>query len=602
MMCSSGLFFAIFILAFLLPTSTEEGPTCGTDLPKGCNVTSNGTALACEGASFHAIFPTIRDLGEDLIKIDIKSCEPAVAAKLNRTCFRNNTNLLYLSIKKCAIEEIAPGAFEELGKLTDLRLLETKVRSISKETFKGLTKLSRIDLYRNHITTITKGTFEYLGNLLELDLSHNRLAYIEDGSLGQLQRLEHLYLNTQILNYGGFKPSPYLMRGMTKLKRLHFSKVLISFRSMSQYDIANFFKDQKDSLEVVSLESVHMTNQYLPVLKSLKRLRILDLSQNEIDYIGNGSLPKLAQNGILNLGFNKITFIDAKAFPANCGDLLFKLEGNSFTCNCKLVEFAKWLRHYNRTGCHSQNRVYCSDPVPMYGTRVVDYAPYWWQCSRYMPLIALVAVVGLAALLALITLVISCHRVDFKHWLLERRAAAKAEVDAEQQAATADRTTLVPAGRLCGISSLPKGMTSAYILYNMNEEDVKRWVDRHIEEKLYNHPMKITLQWSAGPDYIPLWKQVKEYGFGVRHFLVLVTEGFLQHHWPLMSENGGVENLSKFVLVLWGVKKKELPKDLLRLRCPCIEWPVLAPKWTTLQREREQFWKRVRLALKDLAD
>jgi hypothetical protein len=216
-----------------------------------------------------------------------------------------------------------------------------------------------------------------------------------------------------------------------------------------------------------------------------------------------------------------------------------------------------------------------------------------------MPLIALVAIIGLVGLLALLVLVIYINRVNFKHWLLERQVATKSEEEAAEQLVN-ECSALVPRGPW--MNSLPKGLTEAYILYNMYEQDVLSWVNKHIQVKLYEHPMKITLQWSAGPDYIPLWKQVKEYGFGVKHFVVIVTLDILKNHWPEMSKKGGVENLSKFVLVLMGTKKKDLPKDLLRLRCPCLEWPEAKPKLTSLQRQRAQFWKHLRVILKDFSD
>ena len=89
----------------------------------------------------------------------------------------------------------------------------------------------------------------------------------------------------------------------------------------------------------------------------------------------------------------------------------------------------------------------------------------------------------------------------------------------------------------------------------------------------------------------------KEYAQGVRDF-----EDFLKNHWPEIAEKSGYENLTKFVLVLMGTKKKDLPKSLKRLGCPTFEWPETRSCCQTLGRRRTFFWKQVRVALKGFPD
>jgi hypothetical protein len=176
---------------------------------------------------------------------------------------------------------------------------------------------------------------------------------------------------------------------------------------------------------------------------------------------------------------------------------------------------------------------------------------------------------------------------------------AEVKEEKDRQRAINERSRLISGPWM---NSLPKGKTGAYVLYDMYDQDVLNWVNKHIEDKLCNHPIRVTLQWAAGPDHIQLWKQVKEHGFDVRHFLVIATDDVLKNHWPEMSEKSGLENLAKFVVVLMGMKKKDLPKDLVRLGCPILEWPETETHLASLQRQRDQFWKRLRLALKDLSD
>ncbi|XP_064638657.1 uncharacterized protein LOC135494532 [Lineus longissimus] len=602
--CPKRLFVDFVIFLFLLSYSLGRGPDPeAMAFSTGCYEVKNedGKSLSCSKVSLLEISARIHWIGRDLVYLYIWDC-PSESAELTESFFGNNINLKDIIISRCNINNIGTSVFEKLSRLKYLDLNSNRISQVTKEVFKGLTNLSSLTLLSNEIYEIQEGTFENLVNLSELNLESNKLDQFDNGILFGLKNLETFSLGDQEIERDLREctgPAIDDLRGLTRLKDLNLAGVSLCALERES-DLSLFFKDQEETMTVLDLSSTQLTNTILPILRNLKRLKNLNLRGNNLGYILDGSLPKLASDGLLDLSFNRVMYIDELALTGFDGglDIMF----NSFYCDCKLLGFTNWLQEYARSGSVDVSMILCSGPVSMYGTKVVDYSPYWWQCSQYIPLIALVAVIAFAVLLALVTLVVYCNRVNFKHWLLERRAAAKAEKEAEQESAATERSALVPPNRLCGINSLPKGMTGAYILYNMDEVDVKRWVDQHIEEKLYRHPMKITLQWAAGPGFMPLWKQVKDYGFGVRHFLVVITEELLRHHWQQMSENGGVENLSKFVLVLWGKKKEDLPADLRRLRCPCIEWPMTEPKFSSLQREREQFWKRVRLALKDLSD
>ena len=146
-------------------------------------------------------------------------------------------------------------------------------------------------------------------------------------------------------------------------------------------------------------------------------------------------------------------------------------------------------------------------------------------------------------------------------------------------------------------NSLRQGKTGAFIIHNIYDKPLLDWVNKYVESQLSNHPMKISLQFPAGPEVIPLWKQVKEFSFQVNAFLVLVSDEFLTNHWPEMAENSGIENIMKCVFVIFGKKKSELPKEMERLKCTRLVWPETGTRFTTLERERDQFWKQLRLAL-----
>ncbi|XP_064641231.1 trophoblast glycoprotein-like [Lineus longissimus] len=363
--------------------------------------------------------------------------------------------------------------------------------------------------------------------------------------------------------------------------------------------LAVLLKDQA-LLTKLYLARTNLGNSHTILFKHLKQLEVLDLTDNEFGYIQESTLPKLVENGDLYLFGNKIMYIEEDAFKG-LRNRSVTLNENPWHCSCKLAPFSSWLRSNEGAAVVDRQELICDGPIQIYGQKVVDYDPYWWECSPYVPLVALLFIVGFLLTVAIIALIVYCNWINIKHCCLERREMAK-PIDDEHR----DRED-EPVGRdslgqrAGGYSSLRQGKTGAYIIYDMYDRAVLNWVNKYVEDQLFRHPMKITLQFSAGPEVIPLWKQVKDFSFQVNFFLVLVTDGFLELHWPEIAQKSGIDNIMKCVFVLHGKKKSELPKEMTRLSCPCFQWPETGTRFTTPERERDQFWKKLRLALKRIS-
>jgi hypothetical protein len=217
-----------------------------------------------------------------------------------------------------------------------------------------------------------------------------------------------------------------------------------------------------------------------------------------------------------------------------------------------------------------------------------------WNCSP-LPLITLLFIISIALIVVTIVIPIYCNRVHIRHWILERREAAKPPEFDEPE----DRRTREMVQREgIEMNSLRQGKTGAYVIYNFNQQPLFYWTNKYLDENLQLHPLKITLQWPAGPDVWPLWKQVKDFSFQVNFFLVLVNDDFLANHWPGIAEHSGIINIMKLVFVLFEKKKSDMPKELKALKCPCLEWPETGTKLMNLELCRDLFWKELRLYLK----
>ncbi|XP_064637210.1 insulin-like growth factor-binding protein complex acid labile subunit [Lineus longissimus] len=621
-----------------------------------------GLLLDCLNAPFNEVLQKVRAVGKEIVSVSARHCWPRTAVSLDGSVFINSTNLREVSLTDCALENIADGTFSRLRHLRKIILHSNIIAAFTAETFSGLGNLTKLDLDYNQILTlstkpfanminlemlsmdhnkitrisndtfyglsklktlslrynlidsinrstfsvlrsltglllgqnklekITNGTFQDIANITQLSLSGNPIQHLDESAFSDLPMITHLDLSDITALFVN-DPQLFLFKGLTKLKALDLSGVLLTFFRSSEPSI--LFQDQTNSLKELYLQGTELTNGLLQMLKNLTRLEVLFISDNLVGYIKRTSLPKLAWNGTLYLSRNIISYIDDTAFEGMQKESV-KLDMNPLDCSCKLAAFSRWLRSSKGAVVADRHHVLCGSPIGLYGTKVIEYDPYWWQCSEYMPLVALVFIVGFLLIVALIVLIVYCNRINLKHWLLERRVVSM-PTESNLEPPTESAPLLNPA--MCR-NSVRQGKTGAYIIHDIYERSMLDWVNKYLEDQLFNHPMKITLQFPAGPEVIPLWKQIKDFSFQVNSFLVLVTDQFLVNHWPEIAEKSSVENIMKCVFVLHGKKASELPKEMKRLQCPCFQWPETGTRFTTLERERDQFWKQVRLAVK----
>ncbi|XP_064647864.1 carboxypeptidase N subunit 2-like [Lineus longissimus] len=516
-------------------------------------------------------------------------------SSLSGRIFVHMGNLKLLNLERNKINHIRNRTFHGLSKLKILQLRYNRIHNLHPLAFSGLHSLEELGLTSNKIAYIPKGIFKPVENLTSLYLGRNELLRLDDYAFRHLKKLEKLFLFENVLAFSKYlNLEPKIFAGLKNLKLLELSGVDLT--NLEDSDIRTLFYDQRESLKGLYLGDTRLTNNLLVMAKDLTHLKELWLSHNRLTHIEQSLLPKIGEFGQLFMDNNKIVYIDEHVFEAMDSTLDVTLMGNSLACSCKHAGFSRWLQSAQGSAVHDRDNVYCESPKLMYGTLVMDYDPYWWQCSQYMPLVALISTVGFLLIVTLVILIVYCNRINLKHWLLERRVASMPndeEQDAEQP--TESGPLLNPA--LCR-NSLRQGKTGAYIIHDIYERYLLEWVNKYLEDQLFNHPMKITLQFPAGPEVIPLWKQVKDFSSQVNAFLVLVNDQFLANHWPEMAEKSGVENIMKCVFVLHGKKTSELPKEMKRLQCPCFRWPETGTRFTTLERERDQFWKQVRLAVK----
>ncbi|XP_053677707.1 leucine-rich repeat neuronal protein 3-like [Anopheles nili] len=172
------------------------------------------------------------------------------------------------------IEALGSRNFDTQQALRTLNLSDNAIAAIPKDAFRGLQRLQTLKLCGNRIETVHPAAFHDLRNLIELDLSGNALTSLEPGTLRHLYSLEVLsFQNNQLLEV------PYE-------------------RNLEHLD---------------------------------KRLQLLDLSVNLLEYIANDSFVALRELRTLKLGGNILTELDYGAFHGLSGLRALDVVDNNLT-------------------------------------------------------------------------------------------------------------------------------------------------------------------------------------------------------------------------------------------------------------------------------
>lgn len=147
------------------------------------------------------------------------------------------------------------------------------------DVFLGFDGLSNLDIRNNEIESIHPDAFRGLVNLKTLDLSSNKLAYLNPDVFVHLPNLEYLNLSRNRLFSHQNQP---MFVHLSRLKTLDMywnsSKT-----SHELFTLPEDFLSGLDSLEVLIFSSNKLNGLNPGMLKSLSKLKELDLSDNKIE-------------------------------------------------------------------------------------------------------------------------------------------------------------------------------------------------------------------------------------------------------------------------------------------------------------------------------
>ncbi|XP_046424090.1 toll-like receptor Tollo [Neodiprion pinetum] len=216
---------------------------------------------------------------------------------INAVTFDGLVRLVVMDLSHNRIARLEPAVFRDLYSLQILRLQGNLLDNLSENTFSALNNLHILVLSDNHLTAIDAGTLSGLHVLSLLSLDNNRLNSLHPNSLKNVSSLQDFHLNGNRLS-----TIPEALKATPSLRTLDLGENLIS-------EIPNGTFDDMQQLYGLRLTENHIGNLTKGTFERITALKILNLSRNRVQYIEVGTFDANTNLQAIRLDGNQLTDI-----------------------------------------------------------------------------------------------------------------------------------------------------------------------------------------------------------------------------------------------------------------------------------------------------
>uniref|UniRef100_A0A8D0ZI16 TLR4 interactor with leucine rich repeats n=1 Tax=Sus scrofa TaxID=9823 RepID=A0A8D0ZI16_PIG len=352
-------------------TSSLPSPQDVLTYSLGGNFITNITAF-----DFHRL-GELRRL--DLQYNQIRFLHPKTFEKLSR--------LEELYLGNNLLQTLAPGTLAPLRKLRILYANGNEIGRLSRGSFEGLESLVKLRLDGNALGALPDAVFAPLGNLLYLHLESNRIRFLGKNAFAQLGKLRFLNLSANELQpslrhaatFAPLRSLSTLILSANSLQHLgprvfqHLPRLgLLSLRGNQLTHLAPEAFWGLEALRELRLEGNRLSQLPVALLEPLHSLEALDLSGNELSALHPTVFGHLGRLRELSLRDNALSALSGDIFAASPALYRLDLDGNGWTCDCRLRGLKRWMGDW-----HSQGRlltvfVQCRHPPALRG-KYLDY-------------------------------------------------------------------------------------------------------------------------------------------------------------------------------------------------------------------------------------
>ncbi|KAI7808321.1 toll-like receptor 7 [Triplophysa rosa] len=517
--------------------------------------------------------------------------------------------------------------FLNLGELKCLNLSGNAMsQSLNGSEFVQLKNLQYLDFSDNRLDLMFSSAFQELTNLVVLDISRNSHYFVAEGlthmlnftkNLGKLSKLimndnqiststntEMESFTLEHLEFKGNRLDMLWRDGDTRFvnyfKKLLVLKVLDISRNNLNFIPGEVFQGLPETLTEFYVASNRIYSFKWEGLVYLTNLKVLDLSGNRLtsvpclsNYTKSIEVLVLRKNSIfqlppdflkdafslkkLDLGYNRIQFIDPLSFPENVIDRLetLYLNNNRFVCSCNATWFVRWINRTSVNIPRLATDVNCASPSAQRGQSVIFLN---LQACQHNSLSIILFILLTSVILSVLTLTISSHLFLWDVWYIYHFCMAK----------------------LKGYQRLPSSNTmyDAFVAYDTTDPSVHEWVMQELRIQLEDRgdtPMHLCLE---ERDWMPGYPLIENLSQSIQtsKLTVFILTGrymkggnfrtaFYLAHQRLMDEKNDV-------IVLIFLEKMPCQSKYLRLRKRLYKKSVL--EWPRNPQAQTYFWFSLR--------
>lgn len=261
-----------------------------------------------------------------------------------------------------AIKKISPDLFSDLHNLVKLRLDGNLLEVLQDSVFQSLTSLHFLHLEHNKVQHIHRNAFSKLTSLRYLNLAHNKQSGLPNIlTFSHLRALTTLLLSENEIQYIG----SHVFQNLQKLLKLSLSNNRIS--QMDSGALKGLL-----SLRELLIDGNDLAEIPAGLLDPLKRVEELDFSSNRISHVDPLAFSKLKHLKVLKLKNNLLRSLSGGTFALNNVLLDLDLQGNNWTCDCRLDELKRWMAAVQSQGKLLAVFVQCRYPATLRG-KYLDY-------------------------------------------------------------------------------------------------------------------------------------------------------------------------------------------------------------------------------------
>lgn len=491
--------------------------------------------------------------------------------------FKNGpAKLEHLELSSNSLSSLKTDDFSGLKSLSSLRLNDNKIKVIDNGTFEALSSLRVLNLLSNKITdeSLTPDVFSGLSNLLQLHLQKNHILKKDSfrkAPFSHLKSLQWLSVLSQSPHkMKSFLPSNFLWN-LTHLQS--FWAQNLGVKSLH----VDLFKDNTQITEL-ALSGIDLTalspDIFLP-LRKLYKLYLEETHLKTLDFLVQANLHHLYY---LQVSKNQLASINHSIIQSLPGLRLLDMRGNTFTCDCSMAWFIKWVEEDDLTEVLAANKYECNSPPNLIETKLLKLDVQ--SCNSQDTAVFFYISSFLLVLLTLFTSLIYhfLHRqIVYAYYLFLAFL-----YDYKRQGSS----------KSCGFQY------DAFVSYNAHDE---LWVTSELLPKLEGEQgWRICLHHRDFQPGKPIVDNIVDGIYGSRKTICVISQHYLESEWcsrEVQVASFRLFDEKKDVLIL--VFLEDIPTYRLspyyRMRslvkkCTYLSWPKA-------RQDPRVFWEKLRVAL-----